>query len=271
MIPVHFPNVVYAELLKLYTRSAGLMTLAVSGLVGMVVAAVAAWLEYGIRTGMVQGPGVQGDTTQFSAILVGDWALYGRNFFVLPLMLLLVTATVVAGEYTDRTLREVAVRPLSRLSILLAKLLALLSLSALSLFFTFGIAFGAGLAAFGLPASWELLPALLAGYAASLLSDLAIICLGMLASMLMGGVGGVLISAAFLLGADLALRGFLTALNFFGVSGASGLLPWTLGHALDVWLGWKDGWEPQRFIVVVGVAIGAFSLAQLRFSRMDVP
>lgn len=271
MIPAHFPSVLYAELLKLYTRPSGLVTLGISGLVAMIVAGVAAWLDHNIRQGNVQGPGAMSDAAQFTAILVGDWALYGRNFFVLPLMLLLVTATAVVGEYNDRTLREITVRPLSRFSILLAKLMALMSLSALSLTFTFGIAFSAGLAAFGMPPSWEMVPSLLLGYGASLLSDLAVISLGLLASMLLGSVGGVLVGAAFLLGLDLAFRGFLHLLGFFQFSGAAALLPWTLGYALDCWQGWKDGWEPQRFISVVAVGIGAFALAQLRFSRMDVP
>lgn len=276
MIPTFFPAMFLAEVKKVFSRGSGIATVVCSVLLGLLGAAALLGLQNAVSSGAqasANGTPVA-DMVKYSAVTAGSWALNARNFFVLPMLLLLCTASSLVGELNDRTLREVVVRPVSRLSVLLAKLLSLVTLSFVSLIATFVPALLVGLVCFGVPEAPADIGPLVLGYAASLASDLAVISLGLLASLFVGSVGGVVVGSVFLLLADLALWGMLQVLGMIGVSAAKELVPWTLGNALDAWQGWQpdgDGWEWQRFVALL-VVFSLSSAATLgRFSRMDVP
>lgn len=273
----HFALLVYAELRKVYTRGSGLAALIIAVLVALV--ALGAMLGVQRLKGDVQvNNSMVENMVQFSAISVSGWALYLRNFFVLPLFLLLSTGAAVAGELSDRTLRETLLRPVSRVSVLAAKTVALSVLSATTLGITYLLSFGGGLLLFGLPdattaAANEPGPlALGLGFAASFLSDLGLIGIGMLVALFLRSVGGVVVGVVLLLMADLATRAILNLLGgILQQEWASQLIPWTLGHALGFWEGWGGEWELASFgaaLAVIGVSLSA---AALRFQRMDVP
>ncbi|MDP6931931.1 MAG: ABC transporter permease, partial [Myxococcota bacterium] len=129
-----FGCVLRAELRLVFGSSAGRLALAVAALVGLV--AVAA------TQAAVQGAAEAGDgsllqsVTEVTAVQVAGWALVGRNFFILPLVLLLAAGHAQAGEMGRHTLREALVRPVGRCDLLLAKLSALVALSAATLLVT---------------------------------------------------------------------------------------------------------------------------------------
>lgn len=275
MIPAHFPWMVWAELRKVYTRGSGLGALFIAAVVGL--GAVVAMYEAGHNdTAHINGATLA-DIVSVNAIEVGGWALNARNFFVLPLFLLLATAGSVAGELGNRTLREDLVRPIPRWSALAARMIAVSSLAGATLVVTGALAFLPGLLLFGLPAAgavpvdYPSVGRLALGYLASFASDIGLIALTMLFSLVVRSVGGVVVTLVLVLMADKALGGVLHLLSMAQVAGAEQLLPWTLGNALGCWEGWSSAFEPMRFVALGVVTVAATAGAMARLSRMDVP
>ncbi len=207
---------------------------------------------------------------EFSAQMTSGWALRGRNFFVLPIMLLLATAGSVAGELDDRSLREVFVRPVPRWSVLGAKVAALVLLSICSHVLTLAPSLGGGALVIGTEGSVEI-SAILLGYTASVLSDVGIIFIGLTVSLWVHRVGGVVVAVFLALVADQLAQAVCWGLDKIGVAWASNggmLLP---GNALACWEGWSEGWMWEQF-VGMAVLLGISSLVALvRLARMDVP
>ena len=130
-MPSHFLAMVTAELRMVFSRGSGLGAVVISLAIGVVTVAVMYWVHGNVGAAQLNSSPV-GDFIRFSGPDCAGWALAARNFFILPLLLLLATGSTLAGELSDSTLREVLVRPVSRWSVLLAKLIALMTLSAVA-------------------------------------------------------------------------------------------------------------------------------------------
>ena len=142
---------------------------------------------------------------QTDAVGASGYALFVRNFFVLPMLLFLATASSVAGERANGTLRELVVRPVPRWSILAAKTVALWALSIFTLVGTFLASILLGWAIFAEPAAGAAAGSVVRvflGYAASFVSDVALIALGLALATFMRSVGGVVVSLLLLLMVD---------------------------------------------------------------------
>lgn len=275
-MPSHFPAMVRAELHAVFARGSGLGAVMVSLAIGVVTVAVMFWVHGNVGDAQINSAPV-GDFIRFSGPDCAGWALAARNFLILPLLLLLATGSTLAGELSDSSLREVLVRPVSRGSVLLAKLIALLTLSAVSLLAALMPSLLGGAALFGMEGP---IVDLLLGYAASLGTDLGIISFGLLASTVVRSVGGVVVSVVLLLifdgGARLLLWGREKLLDMMRATQGdyteaavhySQLLP---GAALDCWKGWSDGWAWEPFAGLVVLIVLCLTVTMARFSRMDV-
>ena len=270
----HLVRMISAEIRKVFSRGTALFALVVSVMIPVIVVGV----MWKLRDG---GPSVNGQSVStfitYSAVEVGSWALNVRNFLVLPLFLGLATASAVAGELNDRTLREVLVRPVSRISVLAVRVVALAALSAASLALTSAVAIALGLAIWGLPApplvpdDYPGLLPLLGGYGVSFLCDLGVIVLVALVALMIRSIGLTLVVLVLGWGLDFLLRSLLGLLVRVGVESASSILPWTLGNALNCWEGWRTGFEWQRFVALAVVTAVASGVAVARFRRLDVP
>lgn len=270
MIPTHFPMMVVAELRKTFTKGSGISALIVALLVGILTAAVVYQVQH-MEGASINGAPVS-ELVDVDAVQIAGYALRVRNFFVLPLFLVLGMAGSVAGELSDRTLRELLVRPVSRASVLLTKLGAAGILSGFTLLLTFIPAFALGAALYGLPEEnlnqW--LIRIVAAYGASFIADLGWLSIAMLTSLFIHSAGGVVVAVVFGLGLDMTLRAFLWGLEKLGAESAAMLRPFTLTYGLDAWQGWSDGWEPSRFVSLAVVLCGSLAVALARFRRMDV-
>jgi hypothetical protein len=276
-MPRQFLAMVRVEMLKVYTRGSGIGALIVALLVPL-FAVLAMHALMGMQdSAQFNGQPLRG--FQFDVVAVGGKALWARNFFVLPLLLFLATGASVAGENADRTLRELMVRPVPRWSILLAKAIALWTLSAATLALTFVAAVGLGWAFIGAPAidqsvaeGGESLARLSMGFAASFVSDMALIAIGMALSSFVRSVGGVVASLILVLLADrvvwLMLKGLGLVLSEEWPKTA---VKWTLVGAMGCWENWESAFEPAQFVAVVAITLAASGVAVLRFSRTDVP
>lgn len=272
MIPRQFPRMVLAETRKVFTSGSAIAAITIAVLVA-IGAVFGVWQWGHMRDSFSASVNGQETVSNFtsSGEYVAGWALWARNFFLLPLFLLLATAGSVAGELGERTLRELVVRPVPRWSILAAKLLALCALSIVTLVVTLTLSLGLGAAFFGLDTAGGALSSLLLGYAASFLSDVGLISLTMLASMLVSSVGGVVVAMLLLLILDFGLGLLLKLLGAVGVEEAALVVPYTLGNALGCWIGSEKGWDPVQFGALGVYVVVSAVFAVARFHRMDVP
>jgi hypothetical protein len=227
-----------AEIKLVFRRPTGLAVLAVGLIVGVVLVASLQLLKTKLQVSTDQMANV-GQMLKYSAGDAAGWALRARNFFVLPLFLLLATGNALATEREDHTLR--------------ASLLPAL------------------LGGFVLYGQAGPIVDVLLGYAASLLSDAGLIALGLLAGTLVRGAGGVVVSVIGLLMVDLGGRGFLWVLSKVGLPEADSVRQVMPGEALAAWEGWSEGFQWQPFaglILLIAVALG---LTLWRVEKMDVP
>jgi len=275
-MPAHFFAMVVAELRTVFARGSGLGAVIVSLIIGVLTTAVMFWVYSNAGDAQINGGSIDG-FVQFSGPHCAGWALTARNFLILPLLLLLATGGTLAGELGDSTLREILVRPVSRWSVLLAKLAALMTLSAVCLLATLIPSLVGGAALFGMEGPTV---DLLLGYAATLGTDLGIISFGLLASTVVRSVGGVVVSVILLLifdgGARLLLWGREKLLDMMRATQGdyteaavhySQLLP---GAALDCWKGWTDGWAWEPFVGLSVLVTICLTVTVVRFSRMDI-
>jgi len=261
----NFGAMVQAELRKVLSRASGQAGLAVSAVVG--VGAVIALREATDMTDAAVNGQMIAELVKPGVAKAMGWALIARNFFVLNLILLMVTAQLMAGEMADNTLRAALVRPVSRGAILGAKFSALGIYAALTLAITAAIAFAGGAALFGFE---ESLVQVTLGYGASLLSDMGLIALGLLLSVLMRSVVGVVVGTVLFLMADRALAGVVWVTSMAGLPQMAKIDPFLPGTALGAWKGFNGGWETMPFVGLALFLAACISLAWLRFERADV-
>ena len=278
MIPAHFPQMVWAEMRCVYGRGSGKVALVVAVLAGIAVV-VAGWYFQGLSAEMEQGGMPVGSAVDLSMRGVLSLALFLRNFFVLPMLLILATGAAFAAERGDNTLREVFVRPVPRWSVIAAKVMALMSLSAASLVCTAlpaalggGLLFGFGPNADAIVLSSDYTPFdVLLGYLASGASDLGLIFLVILASAFSARVAGVVVGVICFLMFDAGARALLGLMNTFGVDWAGPVGRMMPGSALAAWEGYKSGWEWEPVLGLAGLITVCASISLWRFQRMDVP
>ena len=265
MIPRHFPRMVAAELRVVFGRASGRLALAVALIVGVLaVALMYAGHEYG---GNVQQNGAP-VVFSYSATDCASWALRGRNFFVLPLVLILCGASALGGELGDHTARELLVRPVSRASVVLAKLSALAVLSLATLVVTFLPALAGGGLFFGFTP--DQLPPLLLGYLASWGRDLGLLSLAFLCSTFFTNVGTSVVMVALFLMADLGARLALKLAGMMGLASAESIAQFLPGAALDAWEHWDSGWEWQPLVALLVLTVLAIVATIARVDRLDV-
>ena len=196
------------------------------------------------------------------------WALQARNFFILPLLLVLAGASTLSGELKENTLREVLVRPVPRWSVVFAKIVALSVLSLATILVTAAAAMAGSAVMFPME---ESIAGHLSGFAMSWLSDLGLITMTLLVASFSRSVGGVVVGLALYLMVDFL---FGTLLGFVGQLGVDwapivrDLLP---GTALQAWKDWDVGFEAKRVGALVVWTVVTWAFATVRVQRMDVP
>lgn len=267
MIPAQLPHMIAAELRKILTRGTGQLGLVVAVLVG-IAPVVLLNLIRDAQGGMTVNNTPMSQMLAFEVYTALSWALTGRNFFVMPLILLTLTAQLVAGEWGDRTLRALVLRPVPRWSVLFAKLSALTIYAGLTLLLTASVAALGGLAT--LERTADINPAVL-GFAATWLTDLGLICIGILVSTIVPSVSGVIVGTILFLMADMALRLLLKGAAFFGLGWAEVAGSFLPGTSLAAWEGYAGGWDTRAFAGLVLLVVTCALLGGLRFERRDIP
>jgi ABC-type transport system involved in multi-copper enzyme maturation permease subunit len=267
-MPRHFLQMVVAELRAVFGRASGLGALALSLAVAALVVLGMFWGQGQLGEMQVNGMDLS-SLMDLSAHGAAGYALGLRNLFILPMLIVLATASALTGEVAGRTLREDLVRPVPRWSVLAAKLLALLTLSVLTLVGTWLVAVLGGAAVSG--GEFGALGAVTLGYLACCLSDLGLITLTMAVACFMRTVGGVVVSVVLGLMLDLGLRTVFKLAGMIGLDGAQSVAQLMPGEALACWEGWKSGWVVESFVGLAVLTISTMLVSVLRFQRMDLP
>ncbi len=276
MIPSQLPAMIRVELRAVFARASGISAVVLSFAIGLACVAAMQQAAANMDAASVNGMPI-GAMMSVSAATCAGWALQVRSFFLLPLLLLLATGATFAGELADNTLRETLVRPVPRWSVLVAKLVALMGVSAASLVAALVPTMAGGALLFGTD---DQTVAVLLGYLASLGSDLGFIAFGLLAGTIVRSVGRVVVSVAVLMVLNIGLSVLLMIREkFLGwirppeemvvepLLKAAELLPLP---ALRCWTGWSEGWVWENFAglaLLVGLSL---ALTLWRFGRMDI-
>jgi len=268
MIPRHFHRMFLAELRKTLLRGSGIAAILIAAAVGLLAVGGMAAAQYLGGEAAVNGLPLD-QIMEFSGATTAGWALRARNFFLLPLLLLWATGATFAGEFKERTLRELLARPVPRWSIMAAKFLALSVLSALTLLVTAVLSGGLGALLFGIEGEWG---PLALGYLASWPSDLGLLSMGILVALVVRNVAAVVVGVVLYLAADLVLRLLLSLVGKLpSLELAAEIARFMPGEALAAWEGYLDGWNMVSWIGLAGLIALCLGLALLRFMRMDVP
>lgn len=196
------------------------------------------------------------------------WSLKARNFFIMPMVLLLVTAQLFAGERANKTLRSLLVRPVPRWSVMAAKFSAVTLYAGACLVITYAMAIVPAVLLF--EGETELGPVSL-GYLACWLSDAAFIAIAALVCTFTTSVAWAVVGTVIVMMGELAARGALEAIEFFGVDWAGTVIAFMPGNALEAWGGFDEEWSIPGFSVLVGMLVVLGGAALARFQRTDVP
>ena len=127
-MPAYFHRMVGAEMLKIITRVSGWAGLFLSALIPLLVTCMLVWMQpeaVDPNAAPDMNAAMMQSMIPDQAFTVLDWTLTGRNILIMPMVLLLITAQLFAGEWSERTLRSLLLRPVSRASVLMAKFSAL--------------------------------------------------------------------------------------------------------------------------------------------------
>ncbi len=277
-MPRQFFAMLRVELLKVFSRFSGWATLLMAIFVPLVTLGFLHLINGSATTSTVQGHTSMG-LNSFDLVSAMKWCMRSRNVLLLPLLLTLATALSVSGERSERTLRELLVRPVPRWSVLAAKQLALWALSATSIVVSLATTLAVGYWLFGGPAMDqsvadpdESLNRAILGFLLCFVSDVALIGLATALATFVSSVGGVVIALAFTLILDLFGYALLNLLAMVGnMSWAGTASHYTLVSLLTVWDHWMDEFNPVQFAEVFGFIALVWAIGIARFSRTDVP
>lgn len=266
-MPKNLHLMILAELRAVFGRASGIVALVIAVLCGVMVASIWAYAQHQTIDAQINNEQV---STMMDLTLRGvlGRSLWMRNFFVLPMFLVLSSAGSFASELADHTLREDLVRPVPRWSVVLAKVVALATLSASTLILTFSAAAIGGALTFGTDAE---ISRVALGYLASWLSDLGLVAISVVASIFVRNVGLVVVGVIFFLFVDAGARAALGLLGAIGVEWAGPVARALPGAALACWEGWSDAFEPERFGGLLALILIGYGLSLARLQRMDVP
>ena len=259
-------TLVRAEWAVLLRRRSAHAVLALSGVLPLAVVAIFYALGADDATLQFNGKPVS-EIVDLTAANAATAALGVRNAVVMPVLFLLLAGQVMAGERSSHVLREQLVRPVDRGRVLWSKVAAVWGLGAIGLAMHAAVTLGLGAAVLDAGDGWL---TVMAGHAASMVSDVALIVFGFfLACHLQSSVGVMAVGLAMMI-VDWVFRIGLSGLRFVGVESAG----WALALMPGTGLGWYD-MDAASVAVPALAGLCAWAgvmaaLAHSRIRRMDV-
>jgi ABC-type transport system involved in multi-copper enzyme maturation permease subunit len=262
--------IVAAELRKVLSRGSARLGLVLS----VAIPLITVIMLHGVESWQTQNLGGAGTGVRVGFHMDGaaalGWSLKARNFFILPLILLWISAESLGGEVKDGTLRAVLLRPVSRFQVLAARTLALAAYAGSTLGVTAVTAAVLGIPVLGLDADGDLSRVILA-YGVGWGSDVALIGIGLAVSCWVQATAGTVVVTTLVLLVDALARAGLSGAAMFGAEGTDTIARFLPGSALAAWEGFSTTWDPVAFAGLAAWTAIAYGLAAWRLERMDVP
>ncbi|MEC7987414.1 MAG: ABC transporter permease subunit [Myxococcota bacterium] len=272
-----FKNVLTAELKLIFSRSSAWLCIACSIFVAIVIPWLMSAAIDGIEVQTSSEAAAQGMANMMQEQIGKDVAkgmgraLWGRNFILIPLLILLAASSCLSGERGGYQLRETLCRPISRNRLLLAKGLGLTILCGLSLLATGLCAFITGQFLFEDVGELKLISI---GYTLSLLSDTALIGLAFLVGTYTRSTGTTAIMSFIVL--------VLNAFVYFVSSVFVMIMPSDRQKSLEDWIqnlpyksfsaweGWSGGFDTEPVIGLFLLNLFCYGCLAYRFQKLDI-
>jgi ABC-type transport system involved in multi-copper enzyme maturation permease subunit len=270
----HFVAVVSAEIRKLFSRSSARFGVLFAVLLGLGVPLTAGFFRWIAEQAMDKPGQLQAIDPSFVVYAT----LYIRNFFLMRIILIMVGALSLAGEYQSRTLREDVLRPVHRSVLLFAKWLALDVFILVTLVMTVAPATALSMVAWGTDGDWK---HVMLGWLATLACDAGFAALVLALAAILRSVAGTMVGMFLFYFANVALGwALLIVANLpflqlpdWAREALANVGPYLPPAAYDAWTG------ASPYSEFVGTGFGALAvysvlsyiLADRVFARIDVP
>lgn len=270
----HFFAVVSAEIRKLFSRSSTRFGVLFAILLGLGVPLTAGFFRWVAEQAMDQPGQLQGLDPSYVVYAT----LYIRNFFLMRIILIMVGALSLAGEYQTRTLREDVLRPVHRSVLLFAKWLALVAFIAVTLVVTLAPATALSVVAWGTAGDWQ---HVLLGWLATLACDAGFAALVLAVAVVLRSVAGTMVGMFLFYFANVALGWALIIvanlpflqLPTWARDAMANVGPYLPPAAYDAWTGASPASEfaATGFGALAVYGLLAYVVADRVFARIDVP
>lgn len=195
-------------------------------------------------------------------------SLRARNFFLMPLLFLVLAGQSMASERTQHVLREQLLKPVSRQRVLWSKVAVVWGVSVASLALNAVVGLGLGSLVLGAEGEWS--PVLL-GHLVSVFTDLAVIVFGFFLACHLRSSVGVIAVGLLLLGLDAIVRVGLKGLGLLGVDSLEWLLAAMPGTGLNMFRMDTGDFSTGAMVCLIAWSVAFAALAQRRVVQMDVP
>ena len=283
MTAAHFFAIVSAETRKLFSRSSARFGLAFAVFVGLGVPlgrGILRLIEMRIGSSLAASDPSAGAPSYapIDPAYVVYATLWLRNFFFMRIILIMMGALTMAGEFQARTLREDVLRPVPRSAVFAAKWLALVAWIGATLLLTYSSASLLSLVAWGTSGSWL---ETTEGFVATLVCDSAFAVLVLMTAIALRSVAGTMVAMFLFYFVNVAI-GFglllvanlpISAIPEWGRDAATKAGPWLPSSAYDAWTGANPyaDWSWQGFVSLGILFVVSWAIADRVFARVDVP
>lgn len=195
-------------------------------------------------------------------------SLRARNFFLMPLLFLVLAGQSMASERSQHVLREQLLKPVSRQRVLWSKVVVVWAVSVASLLLNAAVGLGLGSVLLGAEGEWS--PVLL-GHLVSVFTDFAVIVFGFFLACHLRSSVGVIAVGLMLLAVDSIVRVGLKGLGLLGVDSLNWFLAAMPGTGLNMYQIDTGDFSTGAMVCLIAWSAAFAALAQRRIIKMDVP
>lgn len=286
----HFFRIYQTELIKLFRRLTSTIGLGLCVFFGLWGPGVTKLINWGViapattyanenpDAGMTMQPDFLGADDAIAT------AFMFRGFFFLPILIFIMAGLTFAAEHANRSIREYALRPVTRPALILSRWLALSTWVVVALFVTFGLSLVFGMVLNGeIKDGW----AALANLGTALSMDLAFVTLALAVAIFTRSIAATIAILVMVFVLQLLTSLGLNVLTNETIQGmVVQMLPpqlafventfWVADYIVVaqpplLWGSCAPTTQWQGYATLAIIALGSLALSLVRFQKMDLP
>lgn len=249
-------NVLYANIInetqKLYLRKKTIVLFVITALIPIAAAGILSIFQSNIGI-------IPVNSNQFSLFILGIFTNY-----ILPLLITMAAVDMFSGEFNDRTIKSVFLRPISRFKIYLSKITCIGVYIILNLLLLFIVSSIAGLFLQGGGSTFTSLLRGLSAYVVSIIPMVGIgIVVAFISQLFKSSSGALVVSIIIYIALTVISRLFPAISRSFLTSYSDWYLLW-IGSSIMVWK------ILNAFIVILSYSMIFFSAGFYLFDRREI-